>query len=238
MMTAMMPEKAVPAAPDQRPAVPRVRFRPYFALVTGLISVGGAAMAVAVALGFSERSALPYFAGALGLGGLGLLAWGVVVWSRRSSTNAPGLAWLAFPLAVFSLLGMVPLLVIAVIPETLGILGPPDQISAGWEGRALRIDFPRRVGGRAINLKLDDTPVPARYFQEHPGRARFRDEEGPRGRTSLLLDLEAIRSDLRLGPVHRLALNEVLDGSPQILDESGKRFQPQSLEVPAAAGPR
>src|SRR5436309_2828708 len=98
-------------------------------------------MAALAGLGFSESSSAPSFLAAALVGAVGCAAWALVVRSHGAG-RAGGLAWVAFPVALFSLVGMVPLLVIASFPEMLGRLGAPDRALLVLHGKELEIEFP------------------------------------------------------------------------------------------------
>lgn len=239
----MAPVAALPEEPliEEGPGTSGQAFRPlrpYLAVVMGLLSIGGAAMAVARGLGWTERTSLRSYAGAAALGAVGLAAWSLVAARIRRGSPSP-LAWAAFPISLFALLGMLPLLCVAVFPGVLDSLGAPDWIEVRRWGDELRIQFPRRMEGGAINLELNGQPVPGDYFRKNPGRAVWEHRGGARDRSALTLDLRGMSGDLGLGPVHTVGLNQV-PGAPQMLDGEGERFQPQTFHVPepGGAGPR
>jgi hypothetical protein len=229
----MASESPAPA----RPAVPAgISLSRYAGVVMGLLSLGGAAMPVLSGLGFSERTSFGCYALAAALGGAGVLAWWAVTATQRSG-RAQAVSWLAFPLAVLSILGMFPLLLAASFPQVLGILGSPDRLEAKMKnGTELEILFPRRMSEDSINLELDGVPVPRDWFRTHPGSARWTRVRGEQERSLLVIELEALRSELRLGPVRRVGLNRV-PGVPQMLDASQERFQPQRIDLPPAENP-
>jgi len=218
---------------DEVPAA--LSLRKYLGLVMALLSVGGAAMPVLSGLGFSERTSFPCYALAAMLGGVGAIAWWAVTSTQRSG-RARAISWLAFPVAVFSLLGMFPLLLAASFPQVLEVLGSPDRLVVRRNGTGLEILFPRRMTEDPINLELDGVPVPADWFRTHPGTARWSRVRGEQERSLLAIDLEALRSELRLGPVRQIGLNRVR-GAPQMLDGSQERLQPQRLDLPQAEDP-
>ena len=219
-----------------RPAVPAVlSLHRYAGLVMGLLSVGGAAMPILSGLGFTERISAPSFALAALLGGVGVSAWWAVT-SAQGAGWAQAVSWLLFPVAILSLLGMLPLLLAASFPEVLEVLGRPDRLTLRKNGTDLEILFPRRMSEDSINLELDGVPVPEDYFRTHPGSARWIRLRGAREQSMLVVDLEGLRSELRLGPIGQVGLNRVR-GAPQMLDDSRERLQPQRIAVPPAEGP-
>lgn len=212
--------------------VPGVRFRPYFSAATLLLSIGGASMPMARVLGFSDRSSFPCFIAAALLAAAGCFSWAVVVRFRGPDGQPRGLAWVAFPLAVLSLSGMLPLLVLASAPGLLGRLGSPDRVLLDWQGDRLRVEFPRLMKTEEINIDLDGLPIPPEYPRDRPERVHWGRLGRPQPRSVLFLDLEAIRRDLHRGPVRRIGFNRRPE-APQMTDEAGERLQPQEIEVPA-----
>ncbi len=209
-----------------------VRFRPYFSAATVLLSIGGAGMPATRLLGFSERSSLVWFIAAAILGAAGCLFWAAVVSFRGPDGEPRGLAWVAFPFSILSLLGMLPLLVLACAPDLLGKLGSPDRLLLEWQGGRLRVEFPRLMEQDDFNIDLDGRPLPPDGTRDRAGRVLWKRLGGAEPRSVLLLDLEAIRRDLgQQDPLRRIGFNRVPE-MPQMKDEGGQRLQPQELEIP------
>ncbi|MGH9362690.1 MAG: hypothetical protein ACRD2T_12315 [Thermoanaerobaculia bacterium] len=213
------------------PRPPRLPFRPYVGLVTGLLSVAGISMPLSAALGFSARTSPVSYAAAVAVGGVGVLAWAGVVFGRGPGGRPGGIAWVSFPVAFLAPAAMIPLLVGAVVPDAIEALLSPHRLRVSREGVGIVIEFPRRVKDDTINLQLNDTAVPEGYFRANPARARWRHVGEPRPRSFLYLDLDLIGADLGVGRVQSLGLNRVR-GTAQMEDAAGERFPPQRVEVP------
>jgi hypothetical protein len=244
-----MPDRP-PSSTDPAPSAPsgpgdsseRRAARGYRRAVLALMAIALAAVSAQDLHHPATRASWLFLAGGAGAGLLSMAAWGILV---RRQPRAPGLVgWLAAPAAMFGAAAMVPLLVLAAIPQTRDRLKPADRIALRERDGRIEIVFPRpvlafhrRAGGEpadalAINLRLDATPASPDLFAAHPELAAWLDLRVRDDRRVLRLDLEGICRVLGIPRPRRLGLNAIFEAR-QLHYASGERIPQQWLSLAA-----
>jgi len=166
------------------------------------------------------------FFSAAGLGAVGLSGWWVLSrtdFEAARESGRYGGAWLGFPLCALGIIGMVPLLVLAVSNEARLRMNPNDLIEARAVDGELEIRFPQGTSANTVNLSIDDEPIPFERLSRQPDTYRWENQNHRlRVRTA---DLDIVLSEVR-----SIRINAILtEGAQPMRNALGKRIPQQRI---------
>ncbi len=221
------------AVPDPRRPNPSPSRRTLFPrLIVLLLLAALAGVGMQALWGQDDRLSWAFLGAGAACAAIALASWRYLSRVRLEPGRPPGiLAWIAFPALVFGWLAMLPLLLLAVYPESRAWLDPQSTITARHRQGALEIVFPRSVDDRSINLTFDDTAIPAEYFDRFPDQGEWRDLSAPDDSRVLRLDLDALRAAFTFESPRRLGINANRE-TRQIFYQSGERVSQQWIVLP------
>jgi hypothetical protein len=211
----------------------------YPKLVLGALGLALLILLLELLWGESTRVSWALYAGACGVGLLAWLGWRLLARGLArggSSERFPGWsAWLGFSLCFFSLLALIPLLVLSVSSAARVYLDPRNRISAAFHDDCLEIIFPDSMAepgldGGAINLTFDEQPIPSGFFQAHPESHSWEDLQRGGDRKRLLLQWRILELHLGVSRPRRIGINAQLQ-ERQFLDATRRRIPQQWVRV-------
>ena len=176
-----------------------------------------------------------FLIGEIVCGTVGILGWWILSNLINRSPAETGrygvLPWLAFPMTVFATLLMIPLLILAVYPESRTWLSPKNRITLRQKDEVLEITFPQPTTGTIINIQFDDIPISPRRLKEIPQISQWRDLSNKNDNRVLRLNYTVLQKEFKISNPGRIGIN-AMPNEDQIFYKSGGRIPQQWIELP------
>jgi hypothetical protein len=191
--------------------------------------IGGAAYLLLQMLwGEDTAKSWQLYGGALGFGLLGILGWWLLASTdlqEAKATGRYGKAWLGLPFCMLGVIGMMPLLVIAVSTEARMRMDPHDRITARTADDLLVITFQEATAANTVNLTIDEVPVATSALEELPGTCTW----SARNR---VLSVRLKDIGVAAGEIQAIRINAInAEGVPHLRDAQGPRIPQQRVVV-------
>ncbi len=232
----------VPSSSEEIPAgqkAPRI----YTRFVIGALIVALLYLLLQMTWGGGDADSWSFYLAALicGVGTiLGMKIIQSTIKQEGKAESPPGfLAWAGFPMMLFCLLAMLPLLIMAISPGAREWLTPEDQVVVKYyrePAEYLEIRFSRSVftpedESPTINLILNKTPITESILKSNKEAFTWSSDAIDGDNRKLSINMTSLRKALPdLKELKDLQVNAIVD-APQMMDFTKKRFLQRRIEI-------